>query len=194
MLLSDALRHSAWDIRSENWCVAHDGTSLLAESCEMRVQSTWSILLVFSGNAPVFRRRGSIRAECIHLNQATRLFQLSRLPRACFALDQTTNDLSCARNTHRSDQRQTRTAGRKRPVTASTDHLTSTHQTARLPAERPASPGASGQDGSDLETDPLSCPARDAAAASIVSSSGCSGSANHRRTRESRGFRPRRSA
>jgi hypothetical protein len=160
----------------------------------MRIHSTRSILLVFSDNAPNFGRRGTVHAEYIHLHQATRQFQLSRAPRTCFTLDQTANDLFCAWNTRRSDQRQSRITGRKRSVTTPTDHLTSTNKTARLPAEGSASPGAFGQNGSNLETGHLSRPASDTSAASIMNSSVCSGSANQRRTRESQGSRPRRSA
>src|SRR6266700_919616 len=39
-----------------------------------------------SSNAPISRRRGSIRALCLHLNQATSMVQLSRDPRTFFAL------------------------------------------------------------------------------------------------------------
>ena len=194
ILFSASKRQSAWDIRSGNCALRTMEQGALPNHVKCEYNQRDPFCSYFLATRLICRRRGSIRAECMHLNQATRPFQLSRVSRACFALDQTTNGLSCARNTHRSDQRQTRTACRKRPVTASTDHLTSTNQTARLPAERPASPGASGQNGSDLETDPLSCPAGYASARARVSSSGCSGNANHRRTRESRGFRPRRSA
>src|SRR5258706_4995858 len=124
------------------------------------------------------RRRGSIRVVCVYFDQATSLFQLSRTPRTCFALDQATDDLSCARDTRRSDQRKSRTAGGKRAVATTTDHLASTDQTTCLPEERPIPPGTSRQNGADLETDPLPCPAGDAAAASIGSSSACSGNTN----------------
>jgi hypothetical protein len=105
-------------------------------------------------------RRGSIRAFRVHLDQATSMYQLSRAPRTFFGLDQTADDLLCAWNARRSDQKKVRTAGGKRPVTTSTDHLTSTNQTTHLPQERLVSPGAAGQDGSDLETGPLSRPGR----------------------------------
>ena len=52
-------------------------------------------------------------------------FQRSRAPRTSFMLDQTANDLSCAWNTRRADQRQSPTAGRKRPVTTPPAHLPS---------------------------------------------------------------------
>ena len=90
------------------------------------------------------------------------LYPLSRAPRTCFSLDQTTKDLPRAWNDHRSDQKQGRTAGGKRVVAATTDHLTSTGETTHLPKERSIAPGATGQNGSDLETEPLHYAARDA--------------------------------
>ena len=88
--------------------------------------STKAILLIRAGKGLFSRRRGSIRALCIHLNQATNLFQLSLAPRTFFALDQTTDNLHCAWNVRRSDERKVRTACGKRPVTTPTDHPTST--------------------------------------------------------------------
>lgn len=160
----------------------------------MRIHSTRSILLVFSDNAPNFGRRGTVHAEYIHLYQATRQFQPSRAPRTCFTLNQTANDLFCAWNTRRSGQRQSRITGKKRSVTTPTDHLTSTNKTARLPAEGSASPGAFGQNGFELGNRPFFSSSQRHFSAFIMNSSVCSGSANHRRTRESQGSRPRRSA
>jgi hypothetical protein len=108
------------------------------------------------------RRRGSICAACVHLNQTTPLFQLARALRTFFALDQTTDDLPFARHARRSDQRQIRVACGKRPVTTPTDHLASTDQTTCLSEDRSVSLGGSRQDGSVLETGALPCPARDA--------------------------------
>jgi len=51
-----------------------------------------------SSNAPISPRRGSIRALCIHLNEATSMFQLSRDPRTFFALDQAIDNLTFAQN------------------------------------------------------------------------------------------------
>jgi len=51
-----------------------------------------------SSNAPISRRRGSIRAWCIHLHEATSLFQLSRDPRTFFAVDKAIDNLTFARN------------------------------------------------------------------------------------------------
>ena len=86
-----------------------------------------------SSNAPISPRRGSMRALCLHLNEATSMFQLSRDPRTFFALDQTSDDPSCSRNAHRSDQRKIRTACGKRPVTTAIDHSPSTDQATSLP-------------------------------------------------------------
>src|SRR5258708_10210262 len=127
----------------------------------MRVQSTRSILLLLSGNAPISRRRGSIRALCIHLNQATSMFQLSRDPTTFFALDQAIDDLTFARNVCRCDQRKIRTACGKRTVTTTTDHSSATDQTTDIQEAGSAPLGTSGQDGPNLETSPLHCPAGD---------------------------------
>ncbi len=51
-----------------------------------------------SSNASISLRRGSIRALCIHLNQATSMFQLSRDPRTFFALDKAIDNLTFAQN------------------------------------------------------------------------------------------------
>ena len=126
--------------------------------------STKAILLIRAGKGLFSRRRGSIRAFCVYLDQATSMCQLSRAPRTFFALDQTTDNLHCAWNVRRSDERKVRTACGKRPVTTPTDHPTSTMKTTRLPEERSVSPGASRQDGSNLETGPHYRPARDASA------------------------------
>jgi hypothetical protein len=89
-----------------------------------------------------------------------RQFELSPTSRACFAVDKASDDLFRTRHTRRSDQRQSRTAGGKRAVKTATDHSASTGQTPRLPEHRPASAGAPGQDGSDLETNALPGPGR----------------------------------
>ena len=126
------------------------------------------------------RRRGSICAACVHLNQAMPMFQFSRALRTFFALDQTSDDFPCARHARRSCQRKIRFARGKHPVTTPTDHLASTNQTTCLSEDRPVSLGGSRQDGSVLETSALPCPARDGSRAGIVSSSACSGSINQR--------------
>ena len=51
-----------------------------------------------SSNAPISPRRGSIRAWCLHLNEATSRFQLSRDPRTFFALDKALENLTFAQN------------------------------------------------------------------------------------------------
>ena len=73
-----------------------------------------------------------------------------------------------------------------------TDHSPTTKQTAGLSQDGPAFPSAASQDGSDLETGTLSCPAGDGSREGRVSFSICSGSANRKPTRESRGSRLRR--
>ena len=138
-------------------------------------------------------RRDAISALCIHLSQATSMFQLSRDPSTFFALDQTTNDLIFARNIRRYDPRKSRTACGERPVTTPTGHPSSPNQTTGLSEKGSASPGASGQDSPNLETGALPCPGRRRCSAFIVSSSVCSGSAHRRRIPESLGFRPRQS-
>src|SRR5437870_17309 len=121
----------------------------------MRVQSMRSILLMLSDDAPIFMRRDSIRAIYFHFNKATSMLQLSLTPRTFSPLDQTTNDLPFAQYARRSSRREIRTACGKRAVTTSIDHPSSTDQTTGLSEDGPVSPGASGQDGSDLETDAL---------------------------------------
>ena len=139
------------------------------------------------------RRRGSIHAVTVHLNQATSLFPFSPAPRMSFALDQPINDLACARYTRRPNQREIRPACGKRAVATTADHSSSTGQTPLHPEDRPVSPGYSGQNGSNVETSDLPCPARNTSAASIVNSSVGSGSANHRRAQASQGSRSRQS-
>ncbi len=51
-----------------------------------------------SSNAPISPRRGSIRALCLHLHQATSMFQLSRDPRTFVALDKAIDNLTFAQN------------------------------------------------------------------------------------------------
>jgi hypothetical protein len=104
-----------------------------------------------SSSTPISRRRGSIRALCIHLSHATNLFQISLAPRTFFALDQTTNGLPFARHARRYDQRKIRTTCGKRPVTTPTDHPSSTNQAAGLPEAGPISPGTSGHNGPSSE-------------------------------------------
>ena len=89
MLLSDALRHSAWDIRSGNRSVVHDEVGFLAKAREMSVQSTRSILRMRSDPAPIFtKKRFYLCCVCVSLDQATRLFLLPCASRTCFAVDE----------------------------------------------------------------------------------------------------------
>ena len=57
------------------------------------------------------------------------------------ALDQTIDDLPCARNVCRSDKRQSRTASGKCAVATPTDYLASTDQTTSLPEIRSSASG-----------------------------------------------------
>ncbi len=185
---------ATWDIRSENRHIAPDGTGLFADYVKCEYNQQGPFCSYFQTTRLILGRRGLIRATCIHLHQATRLFQLSRAPRTYCVLDQTANDLSCAWSTRRSDQRQSELLAEnallrhqliilrrqiKRPVCQRRDRLLLV-LLARMVRTR--------------ETGHHSRPARDASAASIMNSSVCSGSVNHRRTRESRGSRLRRSA
>jgi hypothetical protein len=47
---------ATWDIRSENRPIVPNGASFFAKAGEMRVQSTRSMLLVFSGHTPIFTK------------------------------------------------------------------------------------------------------------------------------------------
>jgi len=77
-----------------------------------------------------------------------------------FTVDQTVDNFPGARNACRHDQRNIRTACGERPGTTPTGHPSSTHQTTGLQEKGSASPGASGQDGPNLETGALLCPGR----------------------------------
>ncbi len=182
---------ATWDIRWGNRPVMHDEESFLATTrgCEYNQHDPLCVyaltMRLFSG------RRGFHSCFACHLDQATRLFPLARAPRTYVALDQTTTNFLSAWYASRSEQKQSRAACGKRAVTTPAHHPPSTGPTTRLPEDGPTSPGAPGQDGSDLETGALSCPAGDAAAASIVSSFACAGSIHPRRARTSRGSRPR---
>ena len=48
--------YPTWDIRSENRPIVPNGASFFAKAGEMRVQSTRSMRLVFSGHAPIFTK------------------------------------------------------------------------------------------------------------------------------------------
>ncbi len=56
---------ATWDIRSGNWHIAHDGASFLAKACEMRVQSTRSILRMRSDHAPIFTKKRFYLCLCM---------------------------------------------------------------------------------------------------------------------------------
>ncbi len=81
----------------------------------------------------------------------------------------------------------------KRTVAATTDHLMSAGQTTHLSEEGQVASGGSGQNGSDVETGTLPCPAGNASRVGTVSVSVCTGNIHAEYMRESRGFHPRRS-
>jgi hypothetical protein len=89
---------ATWDIRSGNWAYCADGASIFAKVGEIRVQLTRFILRIPSDHTPIFTKKRFHCAVCIFLDQAMHLFSLARAPRTWFALDQTTEDLTCARN------------------------------------------------------------------------------------------------
>ena len=89
---------------------------------------------------------------------------------------------SSAWNDRRPCQREVRTACRKRIVTAATHHPTSASQAACLQEDRSVPPGASGEDGSDLETGALHCPAGDLASLASGTLPLVTGSTNRRRS------------
>ncbi len=81
----DTLVLATWDIRSnERPVVSHDG-SFLAKAHEMGLQSIGSMLHVHSDHAPISKRRGSVCAPCVFLDQATSLLLLSCAPGTGFA-------------------------------------------------------------------------------------------------------------
>src|SRR5260221_12408657 len=90
------------------------------------------------------------------------LFLRSCASRTRFTLDQTTDNLLCARHARRSDQREIRIAGGKCALTTATDHSASTGQTTYLPKDGSASSGNPALDDENLETGPFPSPARDA--------------------------------
>src|SRR5215469_4109597 len=117
-----------------------------------------------SNHSPFLQRRGSICVVGILLGQAMHVFQLPNISRTRSLLGQTTGTLPCARYACRSDQRKIGTAGGKCALTAATDHSPSTGQATDLSEDGSPSPGASCQDGPNLETGTLPDPARDALA------------------------------
>ena len=102
--------------------------------------------------------KGEACVPCSYPSQATNSPVLSRAPREYGSLAETALHLPSAWNAHRPCQREVPTACRKRVVTAATRHSASASQTTGLPEDRPVSPGAAGQDGSDLGTGSLHCP------------------------------------
>jgi hypothetical protein len=71
----------------KNRHIAHDGTGLFADYVKCEYNQRGPFRSYFQTTRLILGRRGLIRAKCIHLHQATRLFQLSRAPRTYFMLD-----------------------------------------------------------------------------------------------------------
>jgi hypothetical protein len=113
-----------------------------------------------SNHSPFLQRRGPVCVVGIFLGQAMHVFQLPNSSPTRSLLGQTTGNLPCARYACRSDQRKIGTAGGKCALTAATDHSPSTGQATDLAEDGSASPGASCQDGPNLETGTLPGPGR----------------------------------
>ncbi len=79
-------------------------------------------------------------------------------------LDQTRHHLTYAGDTDRPCQKQIRTRGRKRLVASAIDHPAAPGEAACLYQDGSDAPGPAVNNGTNLETSPRHCPARDAAA------------------------------
>ena len=79
-------------------------------------------------------------------------------------LDQTRHYLTYAGDTDRPCQKQIRTRGRKRPVASAIDHPAAPGVAACLYQDGSDAPGPAVKNGTNLETSPRHCPARDAPA------------------------------
>src|SRR5258708_3650827 len=77
-------------------------------------------------------------------------------------LDQTRHYLTYAGDTDRPCQKQIRTRGRKRPVASAIDHPAAPGEAACLYQDGSDAPGPVVKNGTNLETSPRHCPARDA--------------------------------
>src|SRR5215470_16917852 len=106
------------------------------------------------------RRRGSVGVPTGHHHQTTSLLQLPQAPTTFSVLGQTTDDLPCARHTHRSSQGEIGPDRGKRVIATATFHPPSADQATRVQKDGPTSPGVTGQHGSYLETSALPCAAR----------------------------------
>src|SRR6266849_585247 len=110
-------------------------------------------------------QRGNVHyAWDSHLYQTVDRLLSSVAPPPLRRLDKTGHHLSPAGDADRPCQKQVRTRGRKRAPAPATYHPPATGETTCLYQNGPDAPGASGKGGSDLETSPVHCPARDASA------------------------------
>jgi putative transposase len=76
---------ATWYICSGNWHSARDRTRLLAEARELRVQSTTSILLVLSGQVPIFTKERFNFVGCVFTLIKQRIRSSCRTLQACFS-------------------------------------------------------------------------------------------------------------
>ncbi len=151
IFFSASQRHSAWDIRSGNRPVVCDEGGFLAKACEMRVQSTRSILRMRTDHAPIFTKKRfylccvfpSIKQRvsfCFHAlqEQVLRWMKPPTTPLVIGALADLTRGKAelLAEN------------ARLAPPTA---HPASTSEATSIPKEGPTSAAAPRQDGSSLE-------------------------------------------
>src|SRR6266849_9234074 len=97
-----------------------------------------------------------------HLHQTVDRLLSSVAPPPLRRLDKTGHHLSYPGDADRPCQKQVRTRGRKRTPTSATHCSSSTGETTRLYQNGPDAPGASGQDGSDLEASAFPSSARNA--------------------------------
>ena len=110
-------------------------------------------------------QRGNVHcAWDSHLYQTVDRLLSSVAPLPLRRLDKTGYHLAPAGDADRPCQKQVRTRGRKRASAPATDYPQATGQTTCLYQNGSNAPGASGKGGSDLETSPVHCPARDASA------------------------------
>src|SRR5260221_1252811 len=149
--------------------------------CWLRVASDHQMRPLRTPNrslAPCRFRRGRVKSKAItcsssqggnvhcawnsHLHQTVDRLLSSFAPPPLRRLDKTGHHLSSTGDADRPCQKQVRTRGRKRTPTSATHCSSSTGETTRLYQNGPDAPGASGQDGSDLEASAFPSSARNA--------------------------------
>jgi hypothetical protein len=195
IIFSASQRHRAWDIRSENRPVVPDGASFVTKAWEMRVQSTRSMLLVFvfphayfhEGEVQLVFRLLIFIQQCIgfcfHTLQE-RVLRWTKPPTTSLLLD-TLADLArgkselIAENALLRHQLMILRRQIKRPIYRKADRLLLVVLARMVRTWKQAL---------------FLVQEDDTSAASIVSSSACSGSTHQKHMRASRSSRPRRSA